>query len=1361
MIERSEAIQYLHGVQRWSQTTVTGDYIRQLQLTKQLEQRAKEAAQNRKAAEEKISEAVKAIATVKEFAAKTTEAERLLVESTHAFSNKDYRGALSSATKSIEASEFAKKDKVNSIITSTEEIVNLIQDRDKDAEDILVSIGKTRSLLTEGKVSDAFSLANSSWNKADQFVNRKMADSFGRAQSLMLLAESVGLKVDGERQILSEARQSLDESQYGISTKHLRTCIDTVTDSLRRWIDSTSSGISSLRTMAQEMGINFSRPDGLLHEIEEMLRNEDYEKVLARLKVAEGESKNIVSQGILSNFESMAQETSFLKSRGVDVSKTMTQIEAGKNSIKAVDLARAIDIWKETKQTIGVADGDQLITHVSKLRPKMIIAKMLKVDMAKVLEVLDSSKIVLRKENLKKAIETVDRADALLEESLEGYREVEREFAKTKALLHQGTTYRLDLANVKRMMISSKELLTAKDFMSSASQLRAAQKELRSQIEANLATQIMRIELSSAAAMKMGADIAEENALLDDIIKTVKEGDYAVVSKIIEKCSRTIEEKARTKAMETVNTVKKFMDDYGEWMDIGRARSVLIGAISALETSKFEKAHELALNAIDDLKKEETVALTSCIEEAQKLLDLAKSLGCESVTLKEKLAKSEQLRSRANDLEAFKLTMEVTHFAESIIKDELVKNLTHLTRSISSSRKNGIEVVKEERLAEDALIEIERNEFEKARDVIENTRNSLDTTVVLHTEIYDRIVEISDLLEEAAIHGRDTSLALAFLTKTKKLFESGKYEEARGVSIACHEETEKIVAPFIAARRIPQVRDMLAISRRMKIDISPIEKLLARAEERIADRDYVDGLQNAKEAERLASEMLVKGISNEIAKSRTLLSKAKSSGVDARSTEAIIGKSENLLNEKRYNDALRAIELARNELDQSIVMERKASEQLNKAQSVITEVKSFGVGTAPAMEILRQAKTYYKLGRHGITVELAKKAMEQAAEVARSAVQDQLNSVEMNLKSMQLEGPDLDTALRIKDEVIQLLDQRRFNETGSLIRKMRDEVERVQSQKKLSSRALLELRKQIDDAHKRGLHADKVDVMFARADERMRAGAFSEAFAMAIRCSEELRSLTEMYDKRRSDLDVLKKEISELEDEGYAAKEAKELVKKAEEALNDLAFEKAILNVQRAKAATDSVVESMAKDKLKDLQTLYKTALKLKLDDKAMPSNVPKLVATRREEIRLADLAKIRDGMENLRSLLHDKLVRNELELSAKIEAAKSTGTDVGRSRVLLLKARDPIAAKKFEEAQGIMNEADSVLTEAIEKHKMFMELRLRCQSYIENAKRKGLNVDEVVRLLDEAEKKRGIDYSMALQKMEKALSLAEKDFSQ
>jgi hypothetical protein len=1339
---------------------VTGDYIRQLQLTKQLEQRAREAALNRKAAEERIAEAEKVLASAKEFAAQTTEAEKLLVESTNSYSSKDYKGALGLAAKSIESSELAKKDKINSIIASAEDLIKHIHVKDKDAEDIFGSIGRTKSLMAEGKISDALLLANTTLDKADQFVNRKIADSFGRAQSLTLLAEGVGLKMDSERQILSEARRSLDESQYGASIKQLGTCLVEVTGSLRTWINSTVNGVTALRAWAGEIGADFSRPDGLLRDAEDTLRKEDYEEAVARVKVADVESKNVLSKALLSAFESMEKIAQMLRDSGADVSRVTASIGSGKDSSKAINLTEAMEVWKDASQEIAKIEEDQFLARVSRLRPKMLIAKKLNVEMKASLEVLDSSKAALREGDFEKAVAAVAEADGLLEKSLKGYREVEKELAKTKKLVLEGSEYSVDMTKVKQLMRSSRELLMMRDFKGSAGQLKVAQKELHNLIQANLAKRIMEIEMKSATAMKMGVDVTEEGALLDDIIKTVKEGNYVAVPDIIARCSNTIESKTRAMAEEVVSTARMFIVDYGGSMNVISAESQLTEAVSALRSNEYEKAHELALAALDSLKKEEEVALADRIGEAGKLLDLARTLGSESITLKDKLAKAQELRLQSSDLEALKMVTEVVHFAKSMIKDEMTRSLTQLSRSIASARKSGVEVVKTERLAEDASRAIDRDELEQAHRIMEDAQKNLETTVILYTEIYDRIVEVSDLLEEAATHGRDTSTALTLLTKTKRLFESGRYEEAKGISITCHEETEKIVAPFIASRRIPQIRDLMAISKRINLDVTPVESILANAESQITAENYVSALGYAKEAERLVQDTLTKGISGEIADSKSLLSRAKSSGVDVRSTEGIITKAESLLSERRYSDALRAIELAKNELDQGIVMERKANEQLDKAQSVIADVKAFGVDITPAKDILKQAGTYYRLGRHGIVVELAKKAAEQATQAARSSVQERLNKVEMNYKSLRLEGPDLNSVLRIRDEVVQLLDQRRFKETGALIRTMASEVERVQAQKKQTSKALQDLRKQMEEARKRGLHADKVDALFAKADEKMRVGAFSESFAITIRCGEELRALAEMFDKRKADLDILKKEISGLEAEGYFVEDASEFIKKSEESLRTLDFEKAILNLHRARVATDTVIESMARDRLKDLQATYKTALKLKIDEKSMPSYLSKLVATRKEEIRLGDLAKIRDGMETLRSLTMDKLTKRELELHGRIETAKSTGADVGRSRVLLIRARELIGAKKFEEAISAIDEAGSGITDAVEMRKRYMELRLRCESFLENAKRRGMKADEITALFNEAEAERTGDYDRATQKMEKALLLVEKEVS-
>ncbi|MDD1769324.1 MAG: hypothetical protein LUQ55_05020, partial [Methanomassiliicoccales archaeon] len=351
---------------------MTGDYVRQLQLTKQLEQRAKEAALNRKAAEERIAQAEKALASVKDFAAQATEAEMLLVEATNSYSNKDFKGALGQAAKSIESSELAKRDKINSIVASAEDLVKLIPVNDADAEDILASVGKTRSLMAEGKVSDAFSLANTTLNKADQFVNRKIADSFGRAQSLIFLAEGIGLKVDSERQILSEARRSLDESQYGASMKQLIACLEAATSLLRTWIDSIVDGVTTLRAWAEKIGADFSRPDGLLQEVEDALRDEDYEEAISRLKVADVESKNVLSKALLSTLESTGRRVQMLKDYGADVSLITTRIESGKDLAEAINIPEAIEVWKEITQEVAKTEENRFLDKVSRLRPKML-----------------------------------------------------------------------------------------------------------------------------------------------------------------------------------------------------------------------------------------------------------------------------------------------------------------------------------------------------------------------------------------------------------------------------------------------------------------------------------------------------------------------------------------------------------------------------------------------------------------------------------------------------------------------------------------------------------------------------------------------------------------------------------------------------------------------------------------------------------------------------------------------------------------------------------------------------------------------------------------------------------------------------
>ena len=65
------------------------------------------------------------------------------------------------------------------------------------------------------------------------------------------------------------------------------------------------------------------------------------------------------------------------------------------------------------------------------------------------------------------------------------------------------------------------------------------------------------------------------------------------------------------------------------------------------------------------------------------------------------------------------------------------------------------------------------------------------------------------LLEEADSQGIDTRKATDLLLRTKRMFESGRYADARATSAAAYAETEVIVAPFMAQRKVQEAKELV------------------------------------------------------------------------------------------------------------------------------------------------------------------------------------------------------------------------------------------------------------------------------------------------------------------------------------------------------------------------------------------------------------------------------------------------------------------------------------------------------------------------------------------------------------------------
>jgi hypothetical protein len=1311
-----------------------GDYISQLQLARQLEQKAREAARNRKEAEKKLDEAEKAIASLREFDVQSADAQRLFLESKEAFSNRDFKTALSLATKSIEATEKAKAEKVEAVISSILDLLSLFEKGDRDSEEIMNFVQKARNLISEKRLKEALSSATSTWNKAEQYVNRKLADYFGKVQSLLLLAESNGIGVDEERKMLAHARKWLDELQYASTIKELNACFDRIKNLIRSHLELQIKKILDVKASYEEFGIDFSSIDNIIAQVRKEIEQEDYDRAFRTIKMAEMEVQNLLINGIRSNFERVRKRAEFLETNGIEIGRAKELIQNGLEYVGTQRIAEAKETLKEVKNVLSKGEEEYLVRLISKLRTKLVLAKRLGVDLDQPLKLLESSKRSYKGGDFESAIDFVHKADGVLEKALEGHKEVEKELARTKQLLLIGSVYPVDLKRTKELMNNSRELVLARNFSAAAEQLRAAQKEAHRALQEYFARAVMDLELKAATAMRMGADLAEEHALLDGIIKTAKDGRYIEVAASIKRCNEMINEKMKLATKAMITSAQKFLENRAGHVDVSAAESMIGDARAAVEKGEFEKAYDLARAAIETLRKSEANSLSIKIQEARDLLDLARRLGAESITLSEKLKSAEQLRDNGDISESFKLVIDVINFASSIVADELTRELTKLSRSVGSARRNGVEVARIDRLAEEASLAINGKDFDRAFRIIKEAGELLEKTIALHTEVYDRIVEISSLLREAGEQGKDTGEAIALLTKGKRLFETGKYEEAKVILTECYAETEKIVAPFIATRRIPLIKDLISIMKRIGLETSPVEKMIVDAETNAKAGQYLEALNAAREAERIATTSLIREISLRIENLKSEITRAKKSGQDVKSIEQIVEKAEKLLWESRFNDALKALDLAKAEIDQNIVMERRASEHIQLAEKIIEEVGSLGIDVTSARNSLIQSINLMNIGKFIVASELARKAAEQASQLAVGKIKNELKRIEEFCQKEGLEGVDLKTAKPSIDEIDHLMGTWHFRQAEALIDHLSSEIERIRRQKQMSAETINEVKERAKEAKEFGLRIEHVEKLLSQADEKMKTGAFSEAFAIAMWCSEELRSITESFERRMDEIHEAEKLIKLLEINGRDISELSEIIKSAEEALQGLEFEKAALLIQRAIARAASELDSLAKEKMRELYSLYQLlsqfsseaeVLQLELNIRQMETGEPKT----------SNLEIIEKKTEAIESLLFNKIEDKITKLRERIDNERKAGKEASLSEFFITTAKEMLGRRSYREAIEALEKAEKSIGISIEKYREFEGMKERLAHLIEKAGSKGIPVEESKEVLIKAER--------------------------
>lgn len=1328
---------------------MTGGYLKQLQLTRQLEELARRAARDREAAEETIQEAQRLIASAKEMEISVAEAQKLLVEAEQSFSEKDYKGALALATKAVQKAKESKRRFIEHILEEAENLIKMFGEKGADA--VLDLIEKGQSFIKEDRFDDAYLLAKEVWDRAEQFANSRMADLLEKAQSWLLLAEKEGGVIESENELLVHARKSLESADFKKSLEHVNSCLDSLREILSDLFSNRRQRVEVLIDDGKNLGIDFERVISLLKESDESFKHEEMEEAFSYLKAAEGELRRALANGLLSKLDVLEGETALLE-KYVPAGDVKSMIAECRRLISSHDVEKALELYRDTESTLLQKQLDLLTRQLAALKPKIHIARLVRADIQNVLESIMAAKRAWKEGNFEGAMDMVHTADALLEEELKEYRQVERELKIVDELMSTAEEFGLPIEKAREIVRTARNFVRTGSLDRAMERLKTAQRILHAGIQQHLGKEILNVELYLAAAMRMDEDIQEESDLIEAIMARVKRGDYLGAKEALADCLERVKEKVRSKAEKTVEKVVSLIEEYDDMIETSPIKVMVEEARSAIEDGNHEQAYHLAIRAINRLEGELNLLLSTRFKQARRLVEICQKLGEGSSILEEKLKEAEKLGLDYRIDEALNCLNEIIQLAGIPVREWMEKQLDKLSSEINTARTDGIDTGRVERQVDKVNQLLEEERLAEAYDALIQAEEMLSETIEDYRKVREIMEELTSMIEEAKNRSIDTGEIEKEIQKINELLEKGDYAGASGLAVEVLDQAENILAPIAAPEKIREAENMVATARRLKQDISPEEVALSRAETMLESGDYTGALSVAKQVIEEVKKKIRKALEMELVRARELIEKAERTGADVSSLQEITDRAERMIHEWRLGDALRAISLVQNELDHELLMERKAAEGIDRAADLILSVEKTGADPGEAKGLLMQAREQMKKGRHGLAIDLAKKAADKAAEAGREFINRRIRMFEMNYNAMNLEGPDLNRVARLKAEIQELMTQNRFAEAFSLLEIMEEELKKICAQKELSEKTIREVEEEIEAARATGLVSSKVEGYLKKAKESLEQGAFTTAFFYASRCADELNSLREMYEHRRRELEKLKEEALNLEGEGLDLSSVNESLDAAADALAELDFQGSTRHLRRASRELAGLRLQLIEKKRNELRSLIELAEEAGVE---VSTDTASLLADGSTDIRELDAA-----IASMREMITRKLEEKIGEVMGRIEVARNAGADTSTSEYLLEQASEKLKMKDLEEALRLLKESEESIGTAVETRREYMELRMRCESLIEHARRSGLRMEEAAELFDKAEAARRYDYQKAVELMKEALEKAEEEIS-
>ena len=1319
-------------------------YLRDNALRKHLDEKVKETARTRQAAEDGLRAAQDMLDQARRVDTNVAEAERALAEASAAMVAKDYKVAVDKSAEALERGRRSYRERARGIVDSSAALGRLAKELGADLAETESTLAKAEGALAAEDLGGAIDHAKKAWKRSEKILQEHLSSSFSKAQALILSAKNLSRDVAPIEDLLSRARSAMENNDFQSALDFTKEGLDTIREDMTAAMTREIRVAEDLVRTAAELGADTTKPANLIERARGDVTNLDFEKAKNALNQSRAESEKALQRsldGRASDFSRIIQEA---RAIGADPSAAQEVFTRAESAIKKGSYQEGAQLAKQGFQAVQQAQFQRVVAVLGTSREKFAAAANMGVDLKGPFEDLNTAREAVRRGAFQEAIAHAKRADVAVDAILDRYRKVETRLKELHRSFAEVEGFGVQTVRARKFSEAARQAYQERNPAEVEKAVQSAFDELRRAERERVLEAIERAEFILTLGEQNAVDLSEPSKLLQEAIVATKSDDYRHALDLTTILQAKAERRLAELAARQISTLRTSLPHLGD--ESGSLKALVNRADASMASQDFEGAFK----AVAEGQRLVESRVRTRAEEIVADLALAVRVGVDvgaNVTALEALHRELNAYLGGGQVAEIVATRDKATAALAGITDALVS----LVRGrIGAAQGLKIEVDDLNDLVRRARMAFGVQNYHEGLRLLNDGNERASKASAMHRQAYNAIATAAAFVAEAKKRNVDVSKVVEMLVDAKKAFEQLDLERAVELAGAARTETDKLTVLYSSAQKILSSRARLELAERLGIAAPHLRQVFADAKEAMKAKDYDKALAFAQRTEDEFTALIKARLASSLMASEALLGSLE--GVD------LAGSSDTLVRARGHLEAgevEQAAELSLQLKSQLDTRKRQGDETeaaLRQIQDILADAEAMNAPLERTRALFESAERAHRLGQFDEALDIVAQADVEATKERDQTIAAMMKRFEESVLRAKKEGTDTRSAEKLFERAREFFRAKQYRQAIATALQSEAEAERISLQQAIAKQAVDSVEGKLRAL---GRGSELVVGFVADSRKAYSDGDYVKALDTAIHASDSIADLRVLLEEVAEVREKARELLQVFADVGADATKFERSFQEGE-----AAFE--IGEVERSRAAFTDGIEwgqnllgAHLRDELAKGEALIDMCRKMDVDPTGAQNKFAEAkVQITSERFREA-AAGIRAARDEASTALTAKLNRALQDAADNVAHAKKLGSDSRDAEALLRQANDRILHGEYDRAMDVVNNALERVESAKVIEKRFIDLTFKAETTIRNGRKFGIDMKAAEGKLAQAVQLRKSDFAEATRAAEEAYRIA------